>query len=107
MPNTKQEKPFSEKLKAFFRVGKSSGFPHPGSCELVLSPEVVEELSTTQPVSTRLKAIKELGGQVKEQRLQKHGVELLWYKVQDMLESSQDKETRHTVFEFLVQLVAG
>jgi len=107
MPHTKQEKPFSEKLKAFFRVGKSSGFPHPGSCELVLTPEVVEELSITQPVSTRLKTLKDLGGQVKEQRLQQHGVELLWYKIQDLLESNQDNETRHTVFEFLVVLVSG
>jgi len=107
MPHTKQEKPFSEKLKAFFRVGKSSGFPHAGSCELVLSPEVVEELSINQPVSTRLKTIKELGAQVKEQRLEQHGVELLWYKVQDLLEANQEKETRHAVFEFLVVLVAG
>jgi len=107
MPHTKQEKPFSEKLKAFFRVGKSSGFPHPESCELVLSQDVVEELSTTQPVSTRLKTIKDLGSQVREQRLQKHGVEMLWYKIQDLLEANQEKEVRHAVFDFLVHLVLG
>ena len=102
-----QEKPFSEKLKAFFLFGKKSGYPHPGSYEKELSAEVVEELSTTQPVSTRLKALKDLGLQVKEHKLEKHGVELLWYKIQDLLESNQEKETRHNVFDFLVLLVLG
>ena len=35
MPHTRQEKPFSEKLKAFFRVGKTHGFPRHQEAELV------------------------------------------------------------------------
>ena len=41
MPNSRQdsgrrvEKPFSEKLKAFFRVGRTHGFPRPEEDELV------------------------------------------------------------------------
>ena len=41
MPNSRQdsgrrvEKPFSEKLKAFFRVGRTHGFPRPQEDELV------------------------------------------------------------------------
>ena len=44
---------------------------------------------------------------MREQRLQQHGVELLWYKVADLLDPSQDSETRHVVLEFLTQLVLG
>ena len=46
---------------------------------MVLSPGVVEEVSAPQPVNTRLKVVRELGGKVREQRLQKHGVELHAY----------------------------
>ena len=35
MPPPRQERPFSEKLKAFFRVGRSQGFPRPGEDTLV------------------------------------------------------------------------
>ena len=84
MPHTRQEKPLSERLKAFFRVGKASGFPHPSSYELELSPEIVDEISSHQPTVSRLKALKELGGQVRVKRLPSHGVELLWWKVQDL-----------------------
>ena len=36
-------------------------------------------MSAPQPVNTRLKVVRELGGKVREQRLQKHGVELHAY----------------------------
>ena len=64
MPNTRQDRPLSERLKAFFRGCKSSGFPHPSSYELQLKPEVVEELSPQQPTTARLKMLRELSGQV-------------------------------------------
>ena len=51
--------------------------------------------------------LRDLGSQVREQRLQQHGVELLWYKVVDMLDPAQEKDTRHTVFDFLILLVLG
>ena len=37
--------------------------------------------------------------QVREKRLQEHGVELLWYKVEDLLNPSQERDTRHEVQE--------
>ena len=66
MPNTRQDKsvPLSERLKSFFRVGKTTGFPHPSSYELQLKPELVEELSSSQTTPVRLKVLKELGAQV-------------------------------------------
>ena len=107
MPQSRQEKPLTERLKAFFRVGKTSGFPDPASYELQLSPETVEELSSQQTTASRLRVLRELGGQVKVKRLPCHGVELLWWKVQDLLEPGQEKETRHAVLEFLTLLVVG
>ena len=45
---------------------------------------------------------------MREQRLQQHGVELLWYKVLDLLDPGHhDRDTRHSVFDFLTQLVLG
>ena len=107
MPNIKQEKSLQEKLKAFFRVGRTAGFPHPSSYELVLSAEQCEELGAGQPTPGRLRLLRDLGPQVREQRLQQHGPELLWYRIQDLLDPAQDRETRHTVLEFLEQLVLG
>ena len=107
MPHTRQEKPLSERLKAFFRVGKASGFPHPSSYELELSPEIVDEISSHQPTVSRLKALKELGGQVRVKRLPSHGVELLWWKVQDLLDPGQERDTRHAALEFLMLVVVG
>ena len=31
--------------------------------------------------------------------MQEHGVELLWYKVEDLLNPSQERDTRHEVQE--------
>ena len=107
MPHSRQEKPLTERLKAFFRVGKTSGFPDPASYELQLSPETVEELSSQQTTPSRLRVLRELSGQVKVKRLPCHGVELLWWKVQDLLEPGQERETRHAVLEFLTLLVVG
>ena len=55
MPNRGQDKPLAERLKAFFRGCKQSGFPDPRAHELKLHPELVEELSAAQPVQTRLR----------------------------------------------------
>ena len=107
MPNTRQDKPLSEKLKAFFKVGSRSGFPDPRCYELQLSPETLDDLSPHQPLQTRLKTVRELTAQVRERKLQQHAAQMLWYKVSDMLEVDKDKETRHTVMEFLEQLVMG
>ena len=107
MPNTKQDKPLATRLKDFFRGSKQSGFPQPSSYELKLDTEVLDDLSSDQPVQTRLRTLRELSTQVREQRLQQHSVEMLWYKVEDMSEPDQEKETRHTVLEFLTQLVLG
>ena len=79
MPHTRQEKPFSEKLKAFFRVGKTHGFPRHQEAELVgdillyhvtplalqvLSSETLSELGQDQALATRLRVVRELQGQV-------------------------------------------
>ena len=95
------------RLKDFFRGSKQTGFPQPSSYELKLQTEVLNDLSSEQTVQTRLRTLRELSTQVREQRLQQHSVEMLWYKVEDLLEASQEKETRHTVLEFLTQLVLG
>ena len=64
MPLPRQERPFSEKLKAFFRVGRSQGFPRPGEDTLVLSSDTLSELAREQPVAGRLKVVRELQNQV-------------------------------------------
>ena len=108
MPNKKQDtKPLSEKLKAFFRVGSKSGFPDPRSYELQLDPQLLEDLSGHQPVSTRVRTIRELTQQVREKKLQQHGAQMLWYKISDLLDQDKDRETRQVVLEFLTQLVIG
>ena len=54
-----------------------------------------------------MRTLRDLSTQVRKHRLQQHGVELLWYKVGDLLDPGQDMETRHTVLEFMTQLVVG
>ena len=54
----------------------------------------------------RMKLIKELTPRVREQRLQEHGVELLWVKTKDLLETS-DIEQRNDMLIFYECLVRG
>ena len=54
----------------------------------------------------RMKLVKELTIVVGEQRLQEHGVELLWVKTKDLLESS-DTEQRHDMLNFFEAMVRG
>ena len=46
-------------------------------------------------------------GQVREKRLQEQGVLLLWVKLEDLLGSDQELETRHQVWEFLTDMLIG
>jgi len=102
-----KEKPFSEKLKSWFGVGKRTGFIRPQQDELELEPETIKELNIDQPLPVRLKAIKDLQPLVKEKRLQEHGVELLWVKVSDLLDPNVEKEVRQSVLSFFVDLTIG
>ena len=110
MPHTRQEKPLSERLKAFFRVGKTSGFPHPSSYELQLSPEIVEEISSNQPTQNRLRVLRDFGSQVLVKRLPSHGVELLWCVAKQGLQIADEPVhvplARGLVDDILVVVVA-
>ena len=57
----------------------------------VISPET--------PLEQRLAALKDLKTPLKTQRLQVHGVELLWHKVHDLAECSDDA-VRHEAWDF-------
>ena len=56
--------------------------------------------------ANRLKLIKELAPRVREQRLQEHGVELLWVRTKDLLETS-DVEQRNNMLIFYECMVRG
>jgi len=106
MPQTKQEKPFGERLKAWFRNSKST-LTRPQDIELQLNSETIHELAADQPVHVRLQTLKELQDLLKERRLQAHGVELLWVKISDLLDPRVEMEVRHSVFEFVHTLVVS
>ena len=74
-----------------------------------LTSDILAELGKDlgQPVGSRLKVVKELQGQVREKRLQEQGVLLLWKKLEDLLGSDQELETRHQVWEFLTDMLIG
>ena len=93
--------------------------------EFILSPDILLALgppggegvepnpltSTTSQMAAenhanRLKLIKELAPRVREQRLQHHGVELLWVKTKDLLETS-DVEQRNNMLLFYECMVRG
>merc|ERR1719347_228927 len=109
MPNSgKHDKPFASRLKEFFRVGKGEGFMRHSQDRLVIKQEMVQELGKENNLSVRIKTLKELQPQVKEKRLEDHGVELLWYKLRDLIEPDlHDGETRKQVYDFLCDLVVG
>ena len=54
----------------------------------------------------RMKLVKKLTAVVREQRLQEHGVELLWVKTKDLYET-QDREQRHDMLSFFEALIRG
>ena len=54
----------------------------------------------------RMKLIKDLTPRVREQKLQEHGVELLWVKTKDLLETS-DIEQRNDMLSFFECIVRG
>ena len=54
----------------------------------------------------RMKLIKDLTPRVREQKLQEHGVELLWVKTKDLLETS-DIEQRNDMLTFFECIVRG
>jgi len=104
---SEKDKPFSEKLKSWFGYSKRHGFSRPQEVELELDPDTLKELDKEQPLAVRLKAIKDLQPMVKENRLQEHGVELLWVKVSDLMENSVEKEVRQSVLSFFIDLTLG
>ena len=53
-----------------------------------------------------MKLIKDLTPRVREQKLQEHGVELLWVKTKDLLETS-DIEQRNDMLTFFECIVRG
>ena len=67
----------------------------------MLPQELLSELGKDASVPVRLRAIKEVQGLVREKRLQEHGVDLLWYKVRDMIDPREQEEeaTRKQVGE--------
>ena len=54
----------------------------------------------------RMRLVRKLTNVVREQRLQQHGVELLWVKTKDLYET-QDREQRHDMLSFFEALVRG
>jgi len=54
----------------------------------------------------RMKLVKELTPRVREQKLQEHGVELLWVKTKDLLETS-DVVQRHDMLMFFEAMIRG
>ena len=66
--------------------------------------------SSSQNVSeyhiNRMKLIKELSPRVREQKLQEHGVELLWVKTKDLLDTS-DVNQRNDMLMFFESIVRG
>lgn len=53
-----------------------------------------------------MKLIKELSPRVREQKLQEHGVELLWVKTKDLLDTS-DVDQRNDMLMFFESIVRG
>lgn len=112
----------------FYRVGVKGPIQNQDN-EFVLSPDILFELGppagegADQIVATgsslvpnaivasdirnsRMKLIKELTSRVQEQKLQEHGVELLWVKTKDLLDTS-DVGQRLDVLMFYEAIVRG
>ena len=89
---------------------------------LELGPSAGESAETNTPIggpssqatagvvldnrTQRMKLVKKLTNVVREQRLQQHGVELLWVKTKDLYET-QDREQRHDMLSFFEALIRG
>jgi tuberous sclerosis protein 2 len=89
MPQTKQEKPLGERVKAFFKTRSTS--------KSEISAESLLKISAEQPVSLRIQAIKELQGLVKEKKIQQNCVEQLWIKVSDLLDHTTEETPQQEV----------
>ncbi|CAB4056451.1 TSC2 [Lepeophtheirus salmonis] len=103
--SSKAEKPFSEKLKQWFKGTKSNLYPH--GEEIRLSGELVDSISPSiSPLQERLKILKDLKESVRNGRLQDKGVEVLLYKTKDLLRNDSP-DVRHIVLSFYESLVYG
>ena len=72
----------------------------------IVAPSTSLAASAADIRINRMKLIKELTPRVREQKLQEHGVELLWVKTKDLLETS-DIEQRHDMLLFFEAMVRG
>ena len=115
-------------LYSFFRVSVKEPLRNVED-EFVLSPDILIELgppagetadpskpiysssnlsagATAENRANRMKLIKELTPRVKEQKLQEHGVELIWVKTKDLLETA-DVQQRHDMLMFYEAMIRG
>ncbi|CAA9997539.1 unnamed protein product [Nesidiocoris tenuis] len=96
-----------DKLKQFFRLQKSNPGAYKHREDYVLTPELEKELCSECPVSSRVKALRELSETVLKCRLEEDAVGRLWCLLEDLLSSGVSKEHRHSVFAFYRHLIHG
>lgn len=105
-----KDKTLQEKFKQFFGLNK--GAPHqpesfPKTEKFILNQDILKEIENDNPLSQRIKAIKELQNiiQTRHRHLHEGSVEALCARTLDMLHPSHTTEVRHTVLYFYCYVI--
>ena len=91
-----------------FRGGApEGGLPaHSRDAELTLGKDVLDNLGPESEMSVRIKAMQTLAPEVRCRKLQDHAVEVLWIKIEDLAQGSDD-QARHETWMFLEAVICG
>ena len=95
--------------RIFFRGGaQEGGLPAHSSrdAELTLDKDVLDNLGIESELSVRIKAMQSLAPEVRCRKLQDHAVEVLWIKIEDLAQGTEDQARRET-WMFLEAVICG
>ena len=95
--------------RIFFRGGaQEGGLPAHSSRddELTLDKDVLDNLGIESELSVRIKAMQSLAPEVRCRKLQDHAVEVLWIKIEDLAQGTEDQARRET-WMFLEAVICG
>ncbi|CAH1794876.1 unnamed protein product [Owenia fusiformis] len=109
----KSDESFSSKFKNLLRIGsgKSPVLQNvqvkPQTKEIIITPELLKEISSESPANNRLKTIQALTEVANTKRLEDNAPQVLWLNIQDLVQPQVPRESRLIALKFLQALIKG